>query len=237
MADEVERDVVEFARELSATVAGTLPGAPGFDAEATVNRDGFFVRPADDHGTATRIPLYVEGVLLAEFSAQIYLDKDSSGRYLKNVRSDFAAYSVLDRQPLFRMDYRADMHSAPVSHWQFHAERGSLTHILTIAHLHRPKQVDTPHLLSRLHFPLGGERFRPCLEDLLHFFIEECGVDSVDGWRGVVEAGRERWRRMQLRAAVRDLQAEAAEVLSREGWTVTPPDEIMPERVETLRAW
>ena len=29
---------------------------------------------------------------------------DSSGAYLKNVRSEFAAYSVLDRQPLFRLD-------------------------------------------------------------------------------------------------------------------------------------
>ncbi len=237
MADELGEKVAEFARELSATVAGTLPLAPGFDAEATVNRDGYFVRPADDRGTAQRVPLHVNGVLLAEFSAQIYLDTDSSGRFLKNVRSDFAAYSVLDKQPLFRLDYRADMHSAPTAHWQFHAERGSLTHLLTLAQAHRPKAVSAPHLLSRLHFPVGGERFRPCIEDLLHFFIEECGVDSVSGWRDVVDEGRERWRRKQLRSAVRDLQAEAAEVLAMEGWTVIAPERLAAERPGSLREW
>jgi len=233
----LEAKVVDFARELSDTVSGTLPGAPGFDAEATVRGDGYFVRPTGDDGLATRIPLHVNGQRLAEFSAQIYLDQDSSRTYLKNVRSDFAAYSVLDKQPLFRLDYRADMHSAPAAHWQFHAERGSLTHLLAMSQAHRPRSVSAPHLLSRLHFPLGGERFRPCLEDLIQFFIEECGVDPVAGWRDVVDEGRERWRRKQLRSAVRDLQAEAADVLRAEGWRVSPPADPASERTNSLREW
>ncbi|MER3386336.1 MAG: hypothetical protein RIA38_04565 [Microcella pacifica] len=237
MASSLESKVVAFARELSETFTGTLPGTPGFDAEATVHGDRYFVRPTTEDGSTALIPLHVDGSLLATMSAQIYLEADSSGAYLKNVRSEFAAYSVLDRQPLFRLDYRTDMHSVPSAHWQFHAERGSLTHLLTLAQAHRPKSVRDPHLLSGLHFPVGGERFRPCLEDLIHFFIQECGVDSVPGWRKVVDSGRERWRRRQLRSAVRDLQAEAADVLTQEGWQVIPPAGLLDERAESLREW
>src|SRR5690606_4232088 len=147
-----------------------------------------------------------------------------SSTHLKAVRSDFAVYSVLDRRhPLFRLDYQANMHTVPVAHWQFHAERGSLTHLLTLANQHNPRQVPNPHTISKLHFPVGGERFRQCMEDVLQFLIQECGVDSRRKWRQVVDRGREEWRRIQLRAAVRDLQEEAADVLVKEGWAVTPP--------------
>lgn len=44
MSGTLESTVVEFARELSATLAGTLPNAPGFDARVTVKGDGYFVR-------------------------------------------------------------------------------------------------------------------------------------------------------------------------------------------------
>jgi hypothetical protein len=146
-------------------------------------------------------------------------------------------YSVLDRAPLIRLDYRNDMQRAPISHWQFHAERGSLTHLLTLSQAHRPRAVKSPHTLSSLHFPVGGERFRPCLEDLLQFLVQECGVDHHDNWMSAIDAGRENWRRVQLRTVVRDLQQEAADVLASSGWTVTPPDEPLTEASSILHQW
>jgi hypothetical protein len=206
--------------------------------QAVDGKNTFIVQPSNADGTAARVPLFVDGDKLAELSIVLYLDMDWTGTFLKNVRTDCAAYSVLDRQPLFRMDYRADMQAAPVAHWQFHAERGALTHLLSMAQAHRPKSVEAPHMLSRLHFPIGGERFRPCIEDLIHFVIDECGVDAVPDWEKAVEAGREQWRRIQLRTAVRDLQQEAADVLAREGWTMTPPaDKDLTESATTLRRW
>ena len=207
------------------------------DVQAVNGKTTFIVQPSKPDGTPGRVPLLVNGVELAELSIVLYLDLDWTGTFLKNVRTDCAAYSTLERQPLFRMDYRADMQSAPIAHWQFHAERGALTHLLSTAQAYRPRSVESPHLLSRLHFPVGGERFRPCIEDVIQFVIEECGVDSISGWEKVVEAGRERWRRIQLRTVVRDLQQEAAAILAREGWTVVPPVRPLEESASTLRRW
>lgn len=238
MTDNLAAKAADFARELSETLAGTLPKSPGVDVQAVEGKNTFIVQPSNDDGAVARVPLFVNGVKLAELSIQLYLDMDWTGAFLKNVRTDCAAYSVLDRQPLFRMDYRADMQSAPVAHWQFHAERGALTHLLSMAQAYRPKSVGAPHMLSRLHFPVGGERFRPCVEDLIQFVIEECGVDAVSGWQTVVDAGRERWRRIQLRTLVRDLQQEAAAVLKREGWTLTPPaGQELTESESALHRW
>ncbi|MFT4215181.1 MAG: hypothetical protein QM622_10465 [Microbacterium sp.] len=223
MTGDLAAKAAEFARELGETLAATLPQAPSVDVQAVEGAGTFIVQPSHPDGSVARVPLFVNGSKLAELSIVMYLDMDWTGAFLKNVRTDCAAYSVLDRQPLFRMDYRADMQTAPIAHWQFHAERGALTHLLSMAQAHRPKSVESPHLLSRLHFPVGGERFRPCIEDVIQFLIEECGVDSVQGWHKVVQAGRERWHRIQLRTVVRDLQQEAADILAREGWTVLPP--------------
>ena len=94
-----------------------------------------------------------------------------------------------------------------------------------------------PNDLSSLHFPVGGERFRPCFEDFLHFLVEECGVDRVDGWVDVIREGREQWRRRQLRSTIRDAQAEAAEVLRKQGWTVEPPPALVNEHQGSFTRW
>jgi hypothetical protein len=37
--------------------------------------------------------------------------------------------------------------------------------------------------MSDLHFPVGGSRFRPSLEDVLDMLVRELGVDHEPGWR------------------------------------------------------
>lgn len=224
-----------FAADLGSMLQACLPDAPGVDARGAGNR--FVVQPTDHSGQPTQVPLFVNEKQLASLDFTMYLELDWSKTYLKNVRTDISVFSVLDRQPLFHLDYRADMKKAPRAHWQFHAERGSLTHLLTLAHEHRPKDAKNPHTLSKLHFPVGGERFRPCLEDVIQFLIEECGVDRRRRWRAAVDAGREGWRRLQFRTAVRDLQEDAAAVLRREGWTVTAPETLTSLSEATLRNW
>jgi hypothetical protein len=144
--------------------------------------------------------------------------------------------SVLDRTPLIRLEYRADMVNVPCCHWQIHAERGAFTHLLAAAHgLGRVKK---PHDLSALHIPVGGERFRPCLEDVLQFLVEDCGVDSVDGYSDVLNEGRTSWRTKQLASVVRDFPEEAARVLRDLQWQVNPPagrDPEAPPRDALLR--
>lgn len=228
----------QFARELEDTLNGVLPGyrrVVGLRAEGAQR---FVIRPEDQAASKTeRVPLYVQGELLAELSISEHLDLDRTSTHLKTVRSDFRVFSVLDRTPLLRLEYRADMATDPISHWQVHAERGAFSHLLTRANEHRPGRVRKPHDLSSLHLPVGGERFRPCIEDLLQFLVVDCGVDHREGWRAMVENGREQWRRRQLGAAVRDAPSEAVRVLKDLGWTVEPPSSTPPEYVRPLRTW
>lgn len=226
-----------FAREIQASVDGVLPGRRRIVSRKAPDGERYIVRPDGDSVSERRLPVFVDGDHLADLGVSLYLDLDRSGRFLKTVRSDLVLHSVLDRTPLVRLDYRSDMRSAPSAHWQIHAERGSFTHLL--AHSHRHGRVNRPHDLSSLHFPVGGERFRPCLEDVLQFLVQECGVDHHDTWEAAVSAGRARWRQRQLRSTVRDLPAEAADALRDLGWTVDAPSDSgnQMEKSSTLTQW
>jgi hypothetical protein len=57
--------------------------------------------------------------------------------------------------------------------------------------------------MHKLHFPVGGRRYRPSLEDVIEFLIVERLVDARDGWQTVLAREREAFRRLQLRAAIR----------------------------------
>lgn len=187
-----------------------------------------------------QMPLFVDGKRVAEWTINMHMVLDRSGQFLKTVESALVLKSVMEKTPLVRLEYRSDMRTAPISHWQFHAERGAFSHMLAVAHAGGSEYVtDRPHSLSSLHFPVGGERFRPSIEDFIEFLIRECGVDKVDGWDQALRENRELWRRMQLRAAVRDLQAEAAERLRDEGWTVAPPADFkdVSDESATLVKW
>jgi hypothetical protein len=57
--------------------------------------------------------------------------------------------------------------------------------------------------LDRLHFPVGGRRFRPCLEDVIEFLVAEKLATARDGWEQVIGESRQGFQRHQLRAAIR----------------------------------
>jgi hypothetical protein len=86
--------------------------------------------------------------------------------------------------------------------------------------------------------PMGGDRFRPCLEDIVEFLIRDCGFPGKDGWQELVREGRAKWRRIQIRAVVRDSPAEAIAALAAMGYSVALPELGEPaERVDKLTAW
>lgn len=93
--------------------------------------------------------------------------------------------------------------------------------------------------MESLHLPVGGDRFRPCLEDVIEFLVVECGFDRAAGWRSAVDKGRERWRRTQTRTAVRDAPSEAAAVLRALGYAVTEPaiGTVPTDDFARLRRW
>ena len=119
----------------------------------------------------------------------------------------------------------------PAAHIHVPAHRGALTPLLSQSgHPH-------PHDMSSLHIPVGGSRFRPCLEDFIQFVISECQFDARDGWRAHVADGRERWRRRQIATVVRDAPEEAVRVLRELSYAVERADPPPAELPKALRNW
>ena len=225
MPDPLREQAEQFADELTTTLRGSLPDAP--DAFAETHGDRVVVRPQRD------VPLLVKGQELAKLEVTIRCQIDSAGRWLAVESSKFVIAAKLDSTPIFRFEYVRRPVTCPSAHVQIHAHRGALTHLLSRAN------HDKPHDISALHIPVGGARFRPCVEDVIEFAVADCGFDSLKNWREAVNAGRARWRRIQAKAVVRDFPAEAAEVLrDAYGYDVRPPVAGHPESGEkALHDW
>ena len=136
--------------------------------------------------------------------------------------SSITLTATVDRTPVFRFEYLRQPDTVPSAHLQLHAHRGALSQLL--AHAGHPKAHD----MSALHIPLGGSRFRPCLEDVVQFLAEELKVDMLPTWKRAVQEGRRSWREKQVRATVRDWQAIAAEALRDLGFRVDAPATGVP---------
>ncbi|WFE51556.1 hypothetical protein [Micromonospora sp. WMMD1155] len=91
--------------------------------------------------------------------------------------------------------------------------------------------------MAKFHFPLGGHRFRPCVEDVLQAVVEEFCVDAVEGWRSAVGEGREQWRKLQLLAAVRDAPGIAARALEELNYKVVPPESAPADNHSRMQAY
>ncbi len=120
-------------------------------------------------------------------------------------------------EPVVTYDYTRDPpNEYPEAHFHIHGANDAVQRMLQVCGRARHKPDD-------LHFPVGGRRFRPCLEDLIEFCILERLVKPRPDWKRVLYESRQRFRDDQLRAAVRRSPELAAGVLKREGWTVTGP--------------
>lgn len=172
------------------------------------------------------------GDKLAELDVFQRFCLDSTEKFLAVEQSVFKVTAFVDRTPIVRYDYDRSARSKPSAHIQIHAHRGAISHVLS--QTGHPK----PHALESLHFPTGGARFRPCLEDLLEFLVRDCKFDAKGTWSTAVKAGRERWRRLQVRSIVRDVPSEAVDVLERLGYAIQPPStRSHPDSGKALHTW
>ena len=228
----LENRSAAFATSIQNTLDGSLPGGRLVVSLKSPAGNKFVVKLAEE-----KMPLLVDGKVVGYLGFSMDQQLDRSGQFLKTTGSKITVSSKIDKTPLVRLEYDAGMRSAPIAHWQVHAERGAMSFLLGRAHLRDASRVAKPHDFSSLHFPLGGERFRPCMEDVIQFLIQDCGIDSLPGWRDVIERGRESWRRMQLRSAVRDAPEDAANVLRDLGYVVEHPDGPADDRCLPLRKW
>lgn len=228
--EQLYRLAAEFAGDLTRTIQRIIPTDLQFTALAMGNADrasvgvGIFTT-----GQFTPLPLSINGTHRLNLMIKLHLCWDSGQDFLAVDKSFFHVRAEgRDDTPLFRLEYvRQATRDVPCSHLQIHAHRDELTYLLMVADRARPAtrtRRDKIPRVAEFHFPQGGHRFRPCLEDVLHALIVEFGVDAQPNWRSAVEKGREDWRHKQIRAAVRDAPEDAAEVLENMGYVVTRPE-------------
>lgn len=153
--------------------------------------------------TITPIPL-----LQGDKGAEVFLYAshrlvwDDEGRYLTSVASAFRVSADPSGDPaLLRYEYVRGNAPHPEAHIHVHGEWG------------QPLLGVSPP--RKLHLPVGGRRFRPTLEDLIEFLVNEGFCSGRAGWQQAVKDHRDDWMELQLKAAVRR-SPEAAKSILRE---------------------
>jgi hypothetical protein len=128
-------------------------------------------------------------------------------------------------EPLVRYEFLETPHGIPAAHVQVHGDHPTWMGVFeSISGTRRARKHRRRQRVSDLHFPVGGRRFRPCLEDVLEMLILEFNVvpsPDQETARVALRAGRAAWRAHQLGAAVADNPAVAVRVLTQLGYEVT----------------
>lgn len=237
---EVEEALAQaqtFAVDVYNTIKGSIKsniepfdvvaGARGSKIFITINSnpaEGIELHPVDtDEGA---VPAFT---LTVSYSCHV-----GDTGYLTVDKSSFIVGAYGIDQPLFHLDYiREAQSNIPGAHYNIHAHRDEFVYAMLQGGANprqrrRLKAFDKrgryPRI-SDLHFPVGGARFRPCLEDLIQMVVEEFGIATEPGWQTILEQGRRQWRESQLLALVWKNPELCARKLREKGYTVIPPQD------------
>lgn len=205
--DELRAYTERFADEVADLLTCTVADNPPIAAEVAGPR--VVVAPYSPDGTETDVPLTIEGEPRLDLRVRYRCTWDFERKFLAVEDSAFSLTLPGLREPLVRVEYQRSR-SYAAAHVQVHAESTALGFLFAC------KGDQTPGKVQALHLPVGGKRFRPCLEDVIEFAYEDLGVDMKQGWRERVEEGRAGWRQIQLAAALRDIVRRDPDAVSDE---------------------
>lgn len=193
LLEQAEEFAVDIANLLNATMCDDAP------IKAVVAQGGrILVGAYDDQYAHIPIPLQVDGVRHVDLKVHHQCRWDFTGAFLAVEESTISVLPARARDPLVRFHYERTRPWAS-AHLHVHAERDLMGFLLAGRH---PSKSPT---FRSLHLPVGGRRFRPSIEDIVEFVIEEFHVTTKQDWRDHVEQRRQKWREIQIAAAIRDL--------------------------------
>ncbi len=148
-------------------------------------------------------------------SYQLYLNPNG---HLTVLRSFYGvSVDAAGEEMLFHYDYeREKRDDYPEAHLQVYGSNKALDAVMEVISEHRP--------MEKLHFPVGGRRYRPTVEDLIEFLVRE-GLAEVRGEREqmvrLINARRTEFQLIQLRAAIRQNPDVAVAVLEDLGYRLS----------------
>ncbi|MFJ9621028.1 hypothetical protein [Streptomyces sp. NPDC101181] len=222
-AKALDESAAGFADQLTALTRGVLgEDTPRFHAINMGTK--IRVSPIRSDEVVQRIPISIGGEPRLSLLVQFYCCWDGTSTFMATDQADVKVFYAGSPDPLFRFEYVRKSKEPPGAHLQVHAHRDEVAYLLRLSETGRPKQkLNRLPRLSELHLPVGGHRMRPALEDVLLFLKREFAIDTVDGWKTIIDEHLRSWRLMQLRTAVRDSPESAAQVLRGLGYTVVEP--------------
>ena len=228
MSDLLEAESNTFATNLTNLIQGCVAGAPGFvvvnansDQQLRIGPEPF----EPGHGSSAGfgfVPLIRrcdeedQPRLMLKIEFRVWLDRQAE--HLAVQQSTFGLWVCPDPQrgsrPVFRIEYDRDASSKPPAHIHLHAESVELGWIYGTEGLPLPR-------LHEVHFPVGGRRFRPTVEEFLEFLNRErLFTDWLPGWNEVLAESLGDWNKRQTQATVRNNPQIAIEQLERMGFQV-----------------
>lgn len=176
------------------------------------------------------IPLCCDGLTVLRLDYTYKCSCRTDHAYLQVDDSEITLRVENERTPIMHYDYvRNPIGGIPAAHINVHASNDSATRVmLACGKRTRGKQRRQEFVekgvfptFSMLHFPVGGDRLRPGLEDVLQMAVIEFGIDTADDWRTVIEDSRAEYRTRQIRALVDEFPDIAYDALIRHGHDLT----------------
>lgn len=218
-----------FARDTSELLNGTI--TDGIRMRVLVSRDGaagwmgYKINAVEDL-PGDLVPLTLGRHAHCFLHVIHTLTLDEAGEYLQATKTSYGVYvgaaNLDEAELLVRYDYdREPDHSYADAHMQVRGESKAVDYL--------NEKLGQSKTLEKLHFPVGGRRYRPALEDIVEFLISEDYVAHRDDWRDTIGYHRTNFHRRQLRAAIRQDPDTAASALGDVGYSVADP----PERLAT----
>ena len=218
-----------FAARLNRVIVSAVDAAERFGVEISRSGDQAIVqlkptREVDSPGLALIRSCDASGCPVLFLRAKFTVEMDVENSRLRVVSStiglrvDVTGGRRLPR-PVVRVEYdRSQLRPGrAAAHVHLHADSPELAWIYGTSAQAAPD-------LHALHFPAGGRRFRPTLEEFLLFLDREnLFNDWKDGWKPELIRSLEGWERIQARATARQFPDEAAGALEALGYNVTAP--------------
>ena len=219
----------EFAAHLNHVIVSAVDSAKRFGVDVSRGGDQAVVQLAPtrdidssglglirscDHGDRPVLFLH----------AKFTVEMDAEHAYLRAVSSAIGLRVDVtggrrQARPIVRVEFdRRQLQSGrAAAHVHLHANSPELVWVYGTSAQPAPD-------LHALHFPAGGRRFRPTLEEFLLFLDRErLFNDWKDGWKPKLIQSLEAWERLQARTTARQYPKEAASALEALGYTVGAP--------------
>jgi hypothetical protein len=210
----LDEATAQFADELTSLFSGVFDTPVVFEAFEN-QRNATPRRIVISKSGPGGIPIKIDDNIVFQLVLNYECSWNPVTEQMTVVESVFSVLLHGVKEPLWRYDFNRDMKSkVPVAHLNVHAHRDEIAWARSLTKRETSEEVK----VRKLHFPFGGARFRPTIEDVLQMLIEEFNVDCTDDAKAHIETSRVKYFERQLTGAVMESPAIAIEALARLGF-------------------